>query len=213
LAQETSAVLTSQLSGRGLVFGGRPLATVLRPRLVTRAQYHRVVDLTKRLMPAFDRILAAALADGGVREQFRLAGWEEALVGVNPGFPHASPTSRLDYFVDDESGEISLTELPNPNSGTDAVTLKDGRHLLIYNHTAKGRSPLNLAVSKDGKVWEAALVLEDEPKKEFSYPAIIQTSDGLVRITYTWKRQKAKHVVIDPAKLVLKPIVNGQWPK
>jgi predicted neuraminidase len=110
-------------------------------------------------------------------------------------------------------GEISLTELPNPNSGTDAVTIKDARHLLIYNHTAKGRSPLNLAVSKDGKVWEAALVLEDEPKREFSYPAIIQTSDGLVHITYTWKRQKAKHVVIDPAKLVLKPIVNGQWPK
>jgi hypothetical protein len=110
LAQESSAVLTSQLSGRGLVFGGRPLATVLRPRLVNRAQYHRVVDLTKRLMPAFDRILAAALADSGVREQFRLAAWEEALVGVNPGFPHASPTSRLDYFVNDATGEISLTE-------------------------------------------------------------------------------------------------------
>ena len=110
LAQETSAVLTSQLSGRGLVFGGRPLATVLRPRLVTRAQYRRVVDLTTRLMPAFDRILAAALADSSVRHQFRLAAWEEALVGVNPGFPHASPTSRLDYFVNDETGEISLTE-------------------------------------------------------------------------------------------------------
>lgn len=110
-------------------------------------------------------------------------------------------------------GEISLTELPNPNSGTDAVTLADGRHLLIYNHTAKGRSPLNLAVSKDGKVWEAALVFEDEPKKEFSYPAIIQTKDGLVHITYTWQRKKVKHVVVDPAKLSTKPIVNGQWPQ
>lgn len=110
-------------------------------------------------------------------------------------------------------GEISLTDLPNPNSGTDAVTLADGRHLLIYNHTAKGRSPLNLAVSKDGKTWEAALVFEDEPKKEFSYPAIIQTKDGLVHITYTWKRAKVKHVVVDPAKLTTKPIVNGQWPQ
>ena len=110
-------------------------------------------------------------------------------------------------------GEISLTELPNPNSGTDAVTLADGRHLLIYNHTAKGRSPLNLAVSKDGKTWDAALVFEDEPKKEFSYPAIIQTSDGLVHITYTWKRQKVKHVVLDPTKLTTKPMVDGQWPK
>jgi hypothetical protein len=110
LAQESSAVLSSQLSGRGLVFGGRPLATVLRPRLVTRAQYDRVLTLTARLMPAFDRVLQAALYSGVIREQFRLAPWEEALVGVNPGFPHASPTSRLDYFVDDESGEISLTE-------------------------------------------------------------------------------------------------------
>jgi predicted neuraminidase len=105
-------------------------------------------------------------------------------------------------------GEISLTDLPNPNSGTDAVTLADGRHLLIYNHTATGRSPLNLAVSKDGKTWEAAVVFEDEPKREFSYPAIIQTKDGLVHITYTWQRKKVKHVVIDPAKLITKPIAK-----
>ena len=110
LAQESSEVLTSQLSGRGLVFGGRPLATVLRPRMVTRAQYDVVIDLTTRLMPAFDRILEAALASAELREQFRLAPWEESLVGVNPGFAAASPTSRLDYFVDDATGEISLTE-------------------------------------------------------------------------------------------------------
>jgi len=109
-------------------------------------------------------------------------------------------------------GAISLTTLPNPSSGTDAVTLKDGRHLLIYNHTAKGRSPLNLALSKDGKTWQAALVLESEPG-EYSYPAIIQTRDGLVHATWTWKRQKVKHAVIDPAKLAPRDFVNGEWPK
>ena len=108
-------------------------------------------------------------------------------------------------------GEMTLTELPNPNSGTDAVTLKDGRHLLIYNHTPKGRSPLNVSVSNDGKAWSAALVLESDPG-EYSYPAIIQTSDSLVHATYTWKRQLVKHVIIDPAKLTSKPIVNGEWP-
>ena len=109
-------------------------------------------------------------------------------------------------------GPMTLTALPNPNSGTDAVTLRDGRHLLIYNHTARGRAPLNLAVSRDGKTWEAALVLEDEPKMEFSYPAIIQTSDGLVHLTYTWKRQRVKHVVVDPATLASRDMVNGEWP-
>jgi predicted neuraminidase len=109
-------------------------------------------------------------------------------------------------------GAITLTDLPNPNSGTDAVTLKDGRHLLIYNHTSRGRSPLNLAVSSDGEHWQAALVLESDPG-EYSYPAIIQTSDGLVHATYTWKRQRVRHVVIDPDKLSPRPMVNGEWPK
>jgi predicted neuraminidase len=109
--------------------------------------------------------------------------------------------------------KVDLTDLPNPNSGTDAVTLKDGRHLLIYNHTAKGRSPLNLAISKDGIVWEAAMVLEDEPKAEFSYPAIIQSADGLVHVTYTWKRKLAKYAVIDPSKIIARPMEGAAWPK
>ncbi len=97
-------------------------------------------------------------------------------------------------------GKMTLLDLPNPNSGLDATTLADGRFLLVYNHTPKGRSPLNVALSGDGKKWEPALVLESEPG-EYSYPAIIQSRDGLVHITYTWKRQRVKHVVVDPAKL------------
>lgn len=118
--------------------------------------------------------------------------------------------------------EMSLTDLPNNNSGLDAVTLQDGRQLLIYNHSTrkqegmghKGRGVLNLAVSKDGKNWEAALVLDylDQPEKQFSYPAIIQTSDGLVHIAYTWHRKRIKHVVVDPDKLTTYPIVDGKWP-
>jgi predicted neuraminidase len=96
---------------------------------------------------------------------------------------------------------VKATELPNPNSGIDAVTLKDGRQLVIYNHNTNGhRYPLNLATSTDGKSWKPGPVLETEPPGEYSYPAIIQTSDGLVHATYTWKRQRIKHVVIDPSK-------------
>jgi predicted neuraminidase len=100
---------------------------------------------------------------------------------------------------------IALTSLPNPNSGIDAVTLRDGRQLIVYNHTTQGRSPLNLSVSRDGKVWEAALVLESE-LGEYSYPAVIQSADGHVHVTYTWKRQRIKHVEIDPSRLKPVPI-------
>ncbi len=109
--------------------------------------------------------------------------------------------------------ELKATELPNPNSGTDAVTLQDGRQLLVYNHTPKGRSPLNVALSPDGKRWQAAVVLENEPGGEFSYPAVIQSRDGLVHITYTHHRKKIRYVVLDPAKLTLTDIKEGQWPK
>ncbi len=97
-------------------------------------------------------------------------------------------------------GPMRLLDLPNPNAGTDALTLRSGAHLLVYNHTPNGRSPLNVALSRDGKTWERALTLEDQPG-EYSYPAVIQTRDGLVHITYTWKRQRVRHVVLDPAKL------------
>ena len=116
---------------------------------------------------------------------------------------------------------MTATALPNNNSGTDAVTLKDGRQLLVYNHTlpdstwvkGKGpRTPLNVAVSVDGKKWFAANILEDSPISQYSYPSVIQTKDGMVHIVYTWRRERIKHVVIDPAKLELKEIVNQQWP-
>jgi predicted neuraminidase len=110
-------------------------------------------------------------------------------------------------------GEIALGPLPNNNSGIDAVTLKDSTHLIVYNHVGSTgkRTPLNLSASSDGATWQAALVLESE-SGEFSYPAIIQSSDDLVHITYTWNRRKVKHVVIDPAKLALQPLVKGNWP-
>ena len=107
---------------------------------------------------------------------------------------------------------MKRTQLPNPNAGADGTVLADGRALLVYNHTRRGRSPLNVSVSRDGRAWEAALVLENQPG-EYSYPAVIQTSDGNVHVTYTHNRTNIKHVVIDPAKLATQPIVEGQWPQ
>jgi predicted neuraminidase len=93
-----------------------------------------------------------------------------------------------------------IDDLPNPNAGIDAVTLADGRQLIVYNPVSRGRTPLAVALSRDGRTWTKVVTLEDQPG-EYSYPAVIQTSDGRVHITYTWKRERVKHVVVDPAKL------------
>jgi predicted neuraminidase len=97
---------------------------------------------------------------------------------------------------------LLATSLPNPNSGIDAVTLNNKLHLLVYNPTTTGesgrsgpRTPLSVAISEDGKLWKDVLTLETE-EGEFSYPAVIQSSDRLIHITYTWKRKLIKHVVI-----------------
>ena len=117
--------------------------------------------------------------------------------------------------------EPRATALPNPSAGIDAVTLPDGRHLLVYNHTstlpgekpeAGTRSELNLAVSDDGTSWRAALLLERQPG-EYSYPAMVRTRDGRVHVTYTWRRRSIRHVVIDPSKLEPRDFVDGRWPE
>ncbi len=137
----------------------------------------------------------------------------------------AYPDGRLQLLCRTKRGKVSelwsenngatwtrmmATKLPNPNSGIDGVVLRDGRALLVYNHTPSGRSPLNVALSEDGRTWQTGAVLEKEPG-EYSYPAIIQTGDSMVHITYTWKRQRIKHVVLDPAKLKGRPMYDGKW--
>src|SRR3954471_9917014 len=101
-------------------------------------------------------------------------------------------------------GRMTATALPNPSAGIDAVRLADGRFLLVYNPTKNGRARLDVAISGDGKAWQTFAVLEDSPG-EYSYPAMIQSHDGLVHVTYTWRRERIKHVVVDPARAAAAP--------
>jgi len=128
-----------------------------------------------------------------------------------------------------------LMAIPNPNSGVDTVTLHDGRVLLAYNPLQKGRFRLAIAVRDDGAAeFKPKILLEDtdvamvlppecqDPSRpsslppeahrpEYSYPAIIQSSDGLVHVTYTYSyngrgkhccgRENIMHVVIDPSRI------------
>ncbi|MBN1387873.1 MAG: exo-alpha-sialidase [Bacteroidales bacterium] len=112
-------------------------------------------------------------------------------------------------FSDDKGStwsRMTCTGLSNPDSGIDAVSLTDGTHVLVYNHTQsrsgfpEGRNMLNLAISQDGINWKPVMTLEKQ-EGEYSYPAVIQTSDGLLHITYTYQRRTIKHIVIDPENL------------
>lgn len=97
---------------------------------------------------------------------------------------------------------LAQTTLLNPNSGTDAVTLKNGTQLLVYNPALpgkdwfNGRSQLRVAQSADGVAWHDVATLENGTTEEYSYPAIIEAQDGQVHITYTYNRQNIKHVVL-----------------
>ena len=97
--------------------------------------------------------------------------------------------------------KVTLLDVENNNSGLDAVTLKDGRHVLVYNNfetipgTPKGaRTPLSVAISDDGVNWKHVITLEDSPVSQYSYPAVIQGKDGKVHVAYTWRRQRIKYV-------------------
>jgi len=109
--------------------------------------------------------------------------------------------ARLAQSFSSDDGEtwspVTLSEVENNQSGTDAVTLRDGRHVLVYNNfetlplTKKGpRTPLSLAVSEDGRVWSHWLTLEDAPTGEYSYPAIIEGRDGTLHVVYTFQRTR-----------------------
>ena len=109
---------------------------------------------------------------------------------------YARATARTGHVCVADSYDAGRTwtqarpiNVPNPNSGIDAVALLDGRIALVYNHTRDSRSPLNLALSDDGEHFNMVAVLEDEPGAEFSYPNVIQGRDGALHMTWTWKRR------------------------
>lgn len=73
------------------------------------------------------------------------------------------------------------------------------------------RAPMTLAISADGgRSWPAMRDLEtgdgfcmtnnskDQLNREFSYPSITQTPDGLLQIAFTYYRRAIKHVRVSP---------------
>jgi hypothetical protein len=110
LAADSQGMLNDLLAQKGLVFGGRPLCTVLRPRLTNHERHAWLQSRVRLLMRVFAKAYQAAIADREFRKQFMLADWEETLVQDDPGIRNPSPTSRLDTFIIDADNEMKLTE-------------------------------------------------------------------------------------------------------
>ncbi|MDB5308793.1 MAG: hypothetical protein JWO38_2995 [Gemmataceae bacterium] len=109
LAADSRAALDRGQEARGLVYGKRPVCSVLRPRFQSPAQYRFLHDRVNVLLPALRTAHDRALSDPGFRRQFRLRDWEDELLGVDPGYPDPAPTSRFDAFFASES-HLRFTE-------------------------------------------------------------------------------------------------------
>jgi alpha-L-rhamnosidase len=116
---------------------------------------------------------------------------------------------------------LEKSVLPGNWAGIDAVTLRDGRQFLVYNHVPTseggkgGRCFLNAAVSDDGVAWSAAQVLGICDGGQLSYPSVIQSRDGLVHVVHTWHRKSIAHIVINPYLITddtIEPMPDGEWP-
>ncbi|MDO8544305.1 MAG: sialidase family protein [Opitutaceae bacterium] len=106
--------------------------------------------------------------------------------------------------------EAAPSGLPNPDAAIDALRLRDGRILLVYNHAERGRENLRLAISADqGRTWRAGAVLEEAAHHEFSYPNLAEDRRGRIHLTYTWQRERIKHVVFNRAWLDRRLLVHN----
>lgn len=100
------------------------------------------------------------------------------------------------------------TNLPNPNSGIDLLRLQSGKLVLAYNPSHNERTPLWVALASEDEDWQDGYPLE-EGTGEFSYPALLQATDGMIHLVYTYKRQTIYHARLSEAWLAEKEKENA----
>ncbi len=173
LAQDTWEVLYPGLRARGLVFGGRPLTTVLRPLLHTGMDWHYLRWRSTLTLSVFRKMADAMLLDPVLRAQVYLTPEEEELIQIPTGFATVLPTARLDSF---------FTVYP------------DGAYKLNYVEL-NGESPASMAYSD----VLAELFLETPLMQHFQeryhvdmIPGRRNAVDALLRIYFSWRGNRDK---------------------
>ncbi len=99
---------------------------------------------------------------------------------------------------------IARTRLVHRDSAVCGTRLGDGSLLAVYNNSIWDRRDLSMARSADGGVhWSKPHPLERDStpgnlvRREYSYPYVLQTRDGLYHLLYTWQRTRIRHVVFN----------------
>jgi predicted neuraminidase len=106
------------------------------------------------------------------------------------------------------------TDIPNPGTSLEAIVLKDGNWLMVYNDLERGRYSLAAALSEDeGQTWRWKRHLDGNPQRkspnQYHYPSVMQAKDGSIHVTYSYfikdaagaaaKGKSIKHVQFDEA--------------
>jgi predicted neuraminidase len=134
------------------------------------------------------------------------------------------PPKRLHQSESRDRGEtwspVTDSDLPNPGSGAEITSLRNGHWVLISNDSESARNSLAVQISDDeGKSWKWKRHLEfEEPGPEagsFHYPSIIQAKDGSLHASYSYhlaKKNLPKDVDGDPsAKSIKHAHFNEAW--
>lgn len=174
LAQETWAALLPGLSARGLIFGDRPLTTVLRPLLHTGMDWHYLRWRSTVILGVFRKLAEALRDDAALRAQVHLTPEEETLIQIPTGFDTILPTARLDSFL---------------------TVHADGSYQLNYVEL-NGESPASMAYSD----VLSELFLETPLMRAFGARYHVEpvavgrrnAVDALLRIYYQWRGNRNK---------------------
>jgi uncharacterized circularly permuted ATP-grasp superfamily protein len=110
IARATAEELTRAQRERNLFFGERPLVSVLRPRLITPAQYELLRRACGLVGAAMQRLGDEMLADPQLRAGVALTAQEEALVQVDPGYAGHCAHSRMDTFLTLDGASLRFVE-------------------------------------------------------------------------------------------------------
>jgi predicted neuraminidase len=191
-------------------FLGNELLAVVRNPPVQRANGNRVLAVEGYL----NRQEGSAFLigeEGGTRWHrggFTEGGSQPATIERRDGtlFALLRGAPRLMQVVSRDGGETWSEPVPskvrNPDAGISMTRLADGNLVLVFNDSDSKRTPLSVARSLDeGRTWETPLHLESNPG-EYAYPCVIQSSDGRIHVSYTFRRYAIKHVEFNEDWLV-----------